>query len=66
VRLEGKFDNLIGNRNRDLQACSIVPGPTTPLRVPLDISKGDNTKIVLTETGWGIVDWIHLAQDRDQ
>jgi hypothetical protein len=34
VRLEGlgqlrKSNNLIGNRNRDLLACSIVPQPTT-------------------------------------
>jgi hypothetical protein len=29
-----KSNNLIGNRTRDLPACSIVPQPTTPLRVP--------------------------------
>jgi hypothetical protein len=26
----------------------------------------DNIKIDLRETGWGGMDWIHLAQDRDQ
>jgi glucose dehydrogenase len=26
----------------------------------------DNIKMVLRETGWGYVDWIDLAQDRDQ
>jgi hypothetical protein len=26
----------------------------------------DNIKINLREIGWGGVDWIHLAQDRDQ
>jgi hypothetical protein len=26
----------------------------------------DNIKMVLREIGWGGVDWIHLAQDRDQ
>jgi hypothetical protein len=26
----------------------------------------DNIKIYLTETGWGVMDWIDLAQDRDQ
>jgi hypothetical protein len=26
----------------------------------------DNIKIDLTKTGWGDMDWIHLAQDRDQ
>jgi hypothetical protein len=26
----------------------------------------DNIEIDLTEIGWGGMDWIHLAQDRDQ
>jgi hypothetical protein len=26
----------------------------------------DGIKIDLTETGWGDVEWIHLAQDRDR
>jgi len=26
----------------------------------------DNTGMNLKETGWEIVDWMHLAQDRDQ
>jgi hypothetical protein len=26
----------------------------------------DNIKMDLTEIGWGGMDWIHLAQDRDQ
>jgi len=26
--------------------------------------KGDNSKIVLQEVGWGGMDWIDLAQDR--
>jgi hypothetical protein len=26
----------------------------------------DNTKISLREIGWDGVDWIHLAQDKDQ
>jgi hypothetical protein len=26
----------------------------------------DNIKINLREIGWGGMDWIHLAQDRDQ
>jgi hypothetical protein len=26
----------------------------------------DNIKIDLREIGWGGMDWIHLAQDRDQ
>jgi hypothetical protein len=30
-----KSNNLIGNRNRDLPACSVVPQPTTLPRAPL-------------------------------
>jgi transcription termination factor 2 len=26
----------------------------------------DNIKVVLRELGWGGMDWIHMAQDRDQ
>jgi hypothetical protein len=26
----------------------------------------ENIKINLRETGWSAMDWIHLAQDRDQ
>jgi hypothetical protein len=26
----------------------------------------DNSKVGLREMGWGGMDWIHLAQDRDQ
>jgi hypothetical protein len=26
----------------------------------------DNIKMALTEIGWEGVDWMHLAQDRDQ
>jgi hypothetical protein len=25
----------------------------------------DNVKMVLREIGWGVMDWIDLAQDRD-
>jgi hypothetical protein len=26
----------------------------------------DNIKMDLREVGWGCIDWIHLAEDRDQ
>jgi hypothetical protein len=26
----------------------------------------DNIRMVLREIGWEVVDWMHLAQDRDQ
>jgi hypothetical protein len=27
---------------------------------------GDNIKMDFVEIGWGVMDWINLAQDRDQ
>jgi hypothetical protein len=27
---------------------------------------GDNIKMELREIGWGGMDWVHLAQDKDQ
>jgi hypothetical protein len=30
------------------------------------LRREDNIKMDLREIGWGGVDWIHLAQDRDQ
>jgi hypothetical protein len=35
IRSNEKSKDLIGNRTRDLPACSIVPQPTTLLRAPL-------------------------------
>jgi hypothetical protein len=40
-----------------------------PLKRPLRRPRhrwGDNIKIYLREIGWGGVDWIDLAQDRNQ
>jgi hypothetical protein len=36
-----------------------------PLRRPR-YKKEDNMRVGLREIGWEGVDWIHLAQDRDQ
>jgi len=41
------------------------PEGKRPLKRPRNIWK-DNIKLDLTETGWEGVDWIQLAQDRDQ
>jgi hypothetical protein len=35
-----KTNDLIGNRTRDLPACSTVPQPTAPLRAPNKEHKG--------------------------
>jgi hypothetical protein len=36
-----------------------------PLETPTHIWQ-DNVRIDLREIGWGGVDWVHLAQDRDE
>jgi hypothetical protein len=41
------------------------PEGNRPLRTPTRRWE-DNIKMDLRETGWGGMDWIHLAQDRDQ
>jgi hypothetical protein len=41
------------------------PQETEPLGRPV-CRWNDNIKMDLKETGWDGVDWIHLAQDRDQ
>jgi hypothetical protein len=41
------------------------PEGKTPLRRPRR-RWVDNVKMDLREIGWGGMDWIHLAQDRDQ
>jgi hypothetical protein len=85
VRLEGlaqlkKSNNLIGNRNRDLPACSIVPRPTTLLHAPKVFARKperklqlrrhsrkwkNNIKMDIKEIGWEAMEWIHLAQYMD-
>jgi hypothetical protein len=30
------------------------------------LRREDNIKVVLSETGWSGINWIHLAQDTDQ
>jgi hypothetical protein len=41
------------------------PKGKRPLGIPTCRSV-DNIKMYLRETGWGGMDWINLAQDRDQ
>jgi hypothetical protein len=41
------------------------PGMRRPLERPR-FRWEDNIKMDLRETGWGSIDWIDLAQDRDQ
>jgi len=36
---EKKFNDTIGNRIRDLPACSAVPQPTAPTRTPIYIKQ---------------------------
>jgi len=53
VEMRNTLDNLIGN-----------PEGKRPLVRPRRIWK--DIRMDLKETGWEGVDWIHLAQDRDQ
>jgi hypothetical protein len=63
MRLEGlgqlktKSNNLIGNRNRDLPACNIVPQPNTLPRAPQRYKQLDyvtsNDKTMMTWKGFG-------------
>jgi hypothetical protein len=41
------------------------PEGKRPLQIPRPRWE-ENIKIDLRETGWGGMDWIYLAQDRDQ
>jgi hypothetical protein len=60
------------------RACSTNGGKRNPYRILVGKPEGmrplgrprrrwvDNIKIDLREIGWGGVDWLDLAQDRDQ
>jgi hypothetical protein len=64
MKWEGHVARMGENRN----ACSILMG-TSETKKPRGRTRHrwvDNTKMDLTEMGWGGVDWIDLAQDRDQ
>ena len=41
-------NDTIGNRTRDLPACSVVPQPTAPLRAPV-IAHWPDKSILITE-----------------
>jgi hypothetical protein len=63
VRLEGlctlKKSTSSGTRTSDLPACNIVPQPAT-------LKWAHNIKVGLGWTGWAVMDWFHLALDRNQ
>jgi hypothetical protein len=57
-----------GTNEGDEESYRIVVGKSERNR-PLGRSRSwwvDNIKIYLREIGWDLVDWIDLAQDRDQ
>jgi hypothetical protein len=50
-------------------AYRVFMGESEGKRLPLGKSRhmwADNIKMNLREIGWGGMDWLHLAQDRDQ
>jgi hypothetical protein len=53
---------------KKITACKIVVGKPEGMRLLGESRRRweDNIKINLKETEWDGVDWIHLAQDRDQ
>jgi hypothetical protein len=69
LRMEGlgklkQFNYFIGNRTRDLPACSIVPQPTTPPKLEnLETNWLTIFKVHLREIWCEGMGWIHLAQD---
>jgi hypothetical protein len=44
---------------------TLVPEGTRPLGI-LRCREKDNIRTDIREIGWEVVDWMHLAQDRDQ
>jgi hypothetical protein len=52
----------------DMKMCKVLVGKperNTPLGTPR-LRWEDEIRMDLRETGWGSVEWIHLAQDRDR
>jgi hypothetical protein len=60
------YDSMEHSQGEMGKACSTNGGEPERKR-PLDVGGGvDNIKMNLREIGWGRMDWIDLAQDRDQ
>jgi hypothetical protein len=64
MRWEKNVAHMRENRNAD----KILVGKPEGKRPPGRPRRGreDNIKMHLREIGWGSMDWIDLAQDRDQ
>jgi hypothetical protein len=56
---------LLFSEDSQIISCWITPERKRPPGRPRR-AWGDNVKMDLRETGWGDMDWIHLAQDVDQ
>jgi hypothetical protein len=64
MRWAGQVARMVEKRN----AYRILVGKPEG-KIPLGRPRrrwGDNIKMDLREIGWGGMDWIHMAQDRDQ
>jgi hypothetical protein len=64
MRLTGHV-SLLGRRGTRTEYTVGNPEGKRPLRRPR-LRWDDNIKLDLREIGWGVMDWIDLAQDRDQ
>jgi hypothetical protein len=61
----GRASNSNGEKMNAYKILVGKPKGNRPLRRPRR-RWVDNTKVKLTEIGWGGMDWIDLDQDRDQ
>jgi hypothetical protein len=61
----GRACSTNGEKRNAYRALVGMPGGKRPLRRPRH-RWVDNIKIDLREKGWGGMDWIDLAQNRDQ
>jgi hypothetical protein len=61
----GRIRSTNGEKRNAYRTLVGKPEGKRPLGRP-KIRRVDNIKIDLREIGWGGVDWIDLAQDRDQ
>jgi hypothetical protein len=64
MKWTGQVARMVQKRN----ACRVLAGTSEgnrPLRI-LRCRWEDNIKMVLKEIGWDGMDWIHVAQKRDQ
>jgi hypothetical protein len=61
---ENEVGGACGTHGRGRNVYRVLVGKPEGKR-PLERARDDGVKMDLREIGWGDVEWIHLAQDRD-